>query len=43
MEGIGGGEVEIESVVERVGGGGIKEVVFGVSRRMEGDRRKFYI
>ena len=37
------GDLEIESLVQRVAAGGIKEVVFALSTTMEGDTTNFYI
>ena len=43
MDGIGPGDLEIESLVQRVAAGGVKEVVFALSTTMEGDTTNFYI
>ena len=43
MDGIGPGDLEIESLVQRVSAGGIKEVVLALSPTMEGDTTNFYI
>ena len=43
MDGIGPGDLEIESLVQRVAAGGIKEVVFALSSTIEGDTTNFYI
>ena len=43
MDGIGPGDLEIESLVQRVAAGGIKEVVFALSTTIEGDTTNFYI
>ena len=43
MDGIGPGDLEIESLVQRVAAGGIKEVVFALSTTMEGDTTNFFI
>jgi recombination protein RecR len=43
MDGIGPNDLEIESLVERVGKGGIKEVILALSTTMEGDTTNFYI
>ena len=43
MDGIGPGDLEIESLVQRVSAGGIKEVVLALSTTMEGDTTNFYI
>lgn len=43
MDGIGPGDIEIESLVERVAAGGVKEVILALSSTMEGDTTNFYI
>lgn len=43
MEGVGPADIEIESLVKRVEGGGIEEVIFALSSTMEGDTTNFYI
>ncbi|MDR0988260.1 MAG: recombination mediator RecR [Prevotellaceae bacterium] len=43
MDGIGPGDLQIESLIERVGAGGIREVIFALSTTMEGDTTGFYI
>ncbi len=43
MDGIGPGDIEIDSLVSRVGAGGIKEVILALSSTMEGDTTNFYI
>ena len=43
MEGIGPGDIEIDSLVSRVAAGGIKEVILALSSTMEGDTTNFYI
>lgn len=43
MDGIGPGDLEIDSLVERVCTGGVKEVIFALSPTMEGDTTNFYI
>ena len=43
MDGIGPGDLEIESLVERVRAGHIKEVILALSSTMEGDTTNFYI
>lgn len=43
MDGIGPGDLEIESLVERVREGGVQEVIFALSSTMEGDTTNFYI
>ena len=43
MDGIGPSDLEIESLVKRVGEGGIREVILALSPTMEGDTTCFYI
>lgn len=43
MDGIGPGDLEIESLVSRVAEGGVKEVILALSSTMEGDTTNFYI
>ena len=43
MDGIGPGDIEINSLVKRVADGGVKEVIFALSSTMEGDTTNFYI
>lgn len=43
MDGIGPADIEIDSLVERVAQGNIKEVIFALSSTMEGDTTNFYI
>ncbi len=43
MDGIGPADLEIESLVERVKAGGVKEVILALSSTMEGDTTNFYI
>lgn len=43
MDGIGPADLSIESLVERVAGGDIKEVILALSATMEGDTTNFYI
>ncbi|MBO4905614.1 MAG: recombination protein RecR [Bacteroidaceae bacterium] len=43
MDGIGPQDLEINSLVERLAAGGIKEVIFALSPTMEGDTTSFYI
>lgn len=43
MDGVGPGQLEIESLVERVSEGGVEEVIFALSSTMEGDATNFYI
>lgn len=43
MDGIGPSDLNIDSLVERVGQGGVKEVILALSSTMEGDTTNFYI
>ena len=43
MDGIGPGDLEIDSLVERVREGAVKEVILALSSTMEGDTTNFYI
>ena len=43
MDGIGPNDIEIDSLVERVAQGGVKEVILALSSTMEGDTKNFYI
>lgn len=43
MDGVGPGDIEIDSLVERVEQGGIGEVILALSSTMEGDTTNFYI
>ncbi len=43
MDGIGPADLEIDSLVERVSQGGVKEVILALSSTMEGDTTNFYI
>ncbi|MBP5260096.1 MAG: recombination protein RecR [Paludibacteraceae bacterium] len=43
MDGIHPGDLEIESLVERVAAGGVQEVVLALSATMEGDTTAYYI
>ena len=43
MDGIGPGDLQIESLVQRVSSGDIKEVILALSTTMEGDTTNFYI
>lgn len=43
MDGVGPADLEIESLVVRVGLGGIKEVILALASTMEGDTTNFYI
>ena len=43
MDGIGPSDLAIESLVERVGQGTVKEVILALSSTMEGDTTNFYV
>lgn len=43
MDGIGPADLEIDSLVARVAGGGVAEVILALSSTMEGDTTNFYI
>jgi recombination protein RecR len=43
MDGIGPGDLSIESLVTKVKEGGVKEVIMALSTTMEGDTTNFYI
>ena len=43
IDGIGPGDLQIESLVERVRRGGVEEVILALSPTMEGDTTNFYI
>ncbi len=43
MDGVGPGDLEIESLVQRVANEGVKEVILALSTTMEGDTTNFYI
>lgn len=43
MDGIGPNELEIESLVQRVQSGEVKEIILALSTTMEGDTTNFYI
>ncbi len=43
IDGIGPGDLQIDSLVKRVAGGGISEVILALSTTMEGDTTNFYI
>ena len=43
MDGIGPHDLEIESLVERVEGGTVKEIILALASTMEGDTTNFYI
>ena len=43
MDGIGPNDLEIDSLVERVGEGDVSEVILALASTMEGDTTNFYI
>ena len=43
MDGIGPSDLQIDSLVDRVRAGGVKEVILALSSTMEGDTTNFYI
>ena len=43
MEGIGPSDLQIDSLVQKVASGLVKEVIFAMSSTMEGDTTSFYI
>ena len=43
MDGIGPSDIEIDSLVERISEGNVKEVILALSSTMEGDTTNFYI
>ena len=43
IEGIGPQELQIDSLVDKVGNGEVKELIFALSSTMEGDTTNFYI
>ena len=43
MDGVGPNDLEIDSLVERVAQGGVKEVILALSSTMEGDTTNFFI
>lgn len=43
MDGVGPSDLEIQSLVERVAQGGVKEVILALSSTMEGDTTNFFI
>ena len=43
MDGVGPGDIEIETLAERVAQGGVTEVILALSATMEGDTTAFYI
>jgi recombination protein RecR len=43
MDGMGPADIEIDSLIQRVGKGDVKEVILALSPTMEGDTTNFYI
>lgn len=43
MDGVGPGDLEVQSLVDRVSEGGISEVILALSSTMEGDTTSFFI
>jgi len=43
MDGVGPADLELDSLVERVGRGGVREVILALNPTMEGDTTNFYI
>jgi len=43
MDGVGPGDIEIDSLADRVANGEVKEVILALSSTMEGDTTNFYI
>ena len=43
IDGVGPGDLQIQSLIDRVAGGGISEVILALSSTMEGDTTSFYI
>ena len=43
MDGVSPGDLQIESLINRVAGGEVKEVILALSSTMEGDTTNFYI
>ena len=43
MDGMGPADIEIDSLIKRVGEGGVNEVILALSPTMEGDTTNFYI
>ena len=43
MDGVGPHDLEIDSLVKRVGEGGVKEVILALASTMEGDTTNFYL
>jgi recombination protein RecR len=43
IDGIGPGDLQIDSLIERVSGGSVQEIIMALSATMEGDTTNFYI
>ena len=43
MDGVGPGDLQLDSLVERVKAGGVEEVILALGSTMEGDTTNFYI
>ena len=43
MDGVGPGDLQIESLIKRVKDGGVKEIILALSTTMEGDTTNFYL
>ena len=43
MDGVGPGDLQIESLINRVKAGGVKEIILALSTTMEGDTTNFYL
>ena len=43
MDGVGPGDLQIESLIDRVSKGGVNEIILALSSTMEGDTTNFYI
>jgi recombination protein RecR len=43
MDGVGPGDLQIESLIERIKSGGVTEIILALSTTMEGDTTNFYI
>ena len=43
VDGIGPGDIEVDSLIDRVRAGGVREVIFALSATMEGDTTSFFI
>ena len=43
MDGIGPGDLAIESLMQRLGQGGVREIIFALNPTMEGDTTNFYL